>query len=222
LEFLAASLENWGGSYFAVHNWWHRALYHLELGAPGEALDLYDGPIRLTRSSEWLDVVDAASLLWRLHLFGLDVEDRADALADDVLPLVGRPVYVFNDWHALMVAGLAGRWKECERIISSNRSDAARSNRRAVDAAGLGLLRGFQAFAHGDPAGAVGWLLDSRPQAHVVGGSNAQRDVIDLTLLAAAAASENDPLRETLLRARLEQKPSAKAAAEELLRVNGS
>ena len=220
IEFLDGTVENWGGSYFAVHNWWHRALYHLELGALEEVLALYDGPIRAARSSEWLDVVDAASLLWRLHLFGVDVEGRAKDLADDVLPLLRQPVYVFNDWHGLMVAGLAGFRKECEQIILANRFEAAGTNRRVVDDAGLGLLEGFHAFAQGDPAGAVRRLLDSRPKAHRVGGSHAQRDVVDLTLLAAAARSGNDPLCATLLSDRLERKPSAGAAAEALVRVN--
>lgn len=220
VEFLAGTVENWGGSYFAVHIWWHRALYHLELGALEEVLALYDGTIRRTRSSEWLDIVDAASLLWRLHLFGVDVEGRANDLADDVLPLLGRPVYVFNDWHAVMVAGLAGRRKESERIILANRFEATGTNRRAIDSAGLGLLEGFHAFAQGDPAGAVRRLLDSRPRAHVVGGSHAQRDIVDVTLLAAAARSANGELCATLLSERLERKPSAKASADELVRVN--
>lgn len=220
IEFLAGTVENWGGSYFAVHNWWHRALYHLELGALDDVLALYDGTIRQTRSNEWLDIVDAASLLWRLHLFGVDVEGRANDLADDVLPLLGRPVYVFNDWHVVMVAGLAGRRKECERIILVNRFEAAGTNRRAIDGAGLGLLEGFHAFAQGDPAGALRRLHDSRPEAYMVGGSHAQRDIVDLTLLAAAARSGNGSLCETLLSERLARKPSAKAAAEELVRVN--
>jgi tetratricopeptide (TPR) repeat protein len=220
VEFLAGTVENWGGSYFAVHNWWHRALYHLELGALEEVLALYDGPIRATRSTEWLDVVDAASLLWRLHLFGADVEGRAKDLADDVLPLLGQPVYVFNDWHGLMVAGLAGCQKECEQIILANRFEATGTNRRVVDDAGLGLLEGFHAFALGDPAGAVRRLLESRPKAHRVGGSHAQRDIVDLTLLAAAARSGNGPLCATLLSERLERRPSAGAAAEDLVRVN--
>jgi len=33
-------------------------------------LDLYDGPIRAERTDQWLDIVDAAALLWRLSLFG--------------------------------------------------------------------------------------------------------------------------------------------------------
>ena len=33
-------------SFFAVHNWWHLALYHLELGRGGRSAGaLFDGPI---------------------------------------------------------------------------------------------------------------------------------------------------------------------------------
>ena len=62
--------------------------------------------------------------------------------------------------------------------------------------------------------------IDIGPKAHVVGGSHAQRDVIDLTLIAAAARSGDVPLAEALLAARVERKPSAKAAGLELIRVN--
>ncbi len=68
---------------------------------------LYDAPIRVGRSTQWLDVVDAAALLWRLSLFGVDVTGRAAQLAADIDDLVGDPVYIFNDWHALMAFGLA-------------------------------------------------------------------------------------------------------------------
>ena len=89
VKFLTASASDWSGSFFAIHNWWHRGLYHLELGEISEALALYDGPIRAGRSTEWLDVVDAAALLWRLSLFGVDAAERAAALAADIDDLVG-------------------------------------------------------------------------------------------------------------------------------------
>jgi tetratricopeptide (TPR) repeat protein len=92
VAFLRRSVDDWSSSYFATHNWWHRALYHLELREVDEALALYDGPIRATRSSEWLDVDDAASLLWRLHLFGVDIGDRATTLLEDVEGLLDDPV----------------------------------------------------------------------------------------------------------------------------------
>src|SRR5579863_3515012 len=119
-DFLAESSGDWSGSYFAVHNWWHKGLFHTELEELGEALALYDSPIRARRSTEWLDVVDAASLLWRLWLFGVDVTERAEQLAADIDDLVGSPVYIFNDWHAVMTFGLAGDVERTERVVASN------------------------------------------------------------------------------------------------------
>ena len=220
LAFLDQTVDDWSSSYFATHNWWHRALYHLALREVDQALALYDGPIRGSRSSEWLDVDDAASLLWRLHLFGVDVGDRARTFVEDIEGLLGDPVSVFNDWHAVMVAGLAGAPEVCEQIILVNRSASRGTNRRAVEAAGLQLLEGFAAFASGDATRAVHRLVGLEPKAHVVGGSHAQRDVIDLTLIAAAARSGDVALAEALLATRLETKPSAKAAGVELLRTN--
>ena len=46
VDFLTASAPDWSPSFFAIHNWWHRGLYHLELGEIDEALALYDDPIR--------------------------------------------------------------------------------------------------------------------------------------------------------------------------------
>jgi tetratricopeptide (TPR) repeat protein len=220
IAFLDDSVGDWSSSYFATHNWWHRALYHLELGELDEALALYDGPIRSTGSTEWLDVDDAASLLWRLHLFGVDVGDRARTLSGEVGGLPGEPVYVFNDWHAVMIAGLAGSQAECERLIRANRNAPGGTNRRAIEAAGLRLLEGFAAFASGDDAVTLHRLIDIGPTAHVVGGSHAQRDVIDLTLLAAAARAGDLRLAEALLAARVARKPSAEAAGQELIRTN--
>ena len=81
IDFMAATLPYWRDSYFAVHNWWHRALFGLELGEIDEVLALYDSQVRARPSLEWLDIVDAAALLWRLALYGADVRDRATALA---------------------------------------------------------------------------------------------------------------------------------------------
>jgi tetratricopeptide (TPR) repeat protein len=221
VDFLTASAPDWSPSYFAIHNWWHRGLYHLELGEIGEALALYDDPIRAGRSTEWLDVVDAAALLWRLSLFGVDVTERAEQLAADIDDLVGSPVYVFNDWHAVMAFGLAGEAERAERVIASNRHLSAPTNAGAAERAGLALLEAFAAFAAGHPDRAIDLLVDIRPRANAVGGSHAQRDVIDLTLIAAAARSGDDSLARALVTERVARKPTAEAAARQLITENG-
>ena len=221
VDFLVASAPDWSASYFAVHNWWHRGLYHLELGEIDEALALYDGPIRGGRSTEWLDVVDAAALLWRLSLSGADVTGRAEQLAADIDDLVSSPVYIFNDWHAVMAFGLAGDFRRTERVIASNRHLTAPTNAGAAERAGLALLEAFAAFAAGRPDRAIDLLIDIRPRANAVGGSHAQRDIIDLTLIAAAARASDDGLARALVAERVARKPAAEAAARQLIAENG-
>jgi tetratricopeptide (TPR) repeat protein len=221
VDFLAASAGDWSGSYFAVHNWWHRGLFHLELGEIGEALALYDSRIRARRSTEWLDVVDAAALLWRLSLFGADVAERAAQLAADIDDLVGEPVYIFNDWHAVMAFCLAGDHGRVERVILANRHLTAPTNRAAAARAGLDLLEAFSAFAAGRPDRAIDLLIDIRPRANAVGGSHAQRDVIDLTLIAAAARAGDDSLARALVTERVARKPAAERSAVRLVTENG-
>ena len=221
VDFLTASAPDWSPSYFAIHNWWHRGLYHLELGEIGEALALYDDPIRAGRSTEWLDVVDAAALLWRLSLFGADVSERAEQLAADIDGLVGSPVYIFNDWHAVMTFGLAGDRLRTEQVIASNRHLTAPTNAGAAERAGLALLEAFGAFADGRPDRAIDLLIDIRPRASAVGGSHAQRDVIDLTLIAAAARAGDDSLTRALVSERIARKPAAGDAARRLITENG-
>src|ERR1700722_13083125 len=163
--FLEATSPDWAASYFAVHNWWHRGLYHLELGETSEALALYDDPIRARRSTEWLDVVDACSLLWRLSLVGVDVTERAEQLAADISGLVGSPIYIFNDWHAVMAFGLAGDHARNELVVAANRHLTTPTNRRAAERAGVDLLEAFSAFADGRPDRAIDLLIDTRPRA---------------------------------------------------------
>jgi tetratricopeptide (TPR) repeat protein len=221
VSFLTGSSPDWQDSYFAVHNWWHLGLYLLELGRVKDALALYDENIRARHSTEWLDVVDAAALLWRLSLYGQDVTTRAQALAADISALVGVPAYIFNDWHAVMAFGLAGDHARAAAVLAANRHLVAPTNKHAAERAGLGLLAAFSAFSSGDPGAAADLLIGIRREANVVGGSHAQRDVIDLTLIAAATRSGNAALARALVTERVARKPSGAASASALIAANG-
>jgi hypothetical protein len=131
------------------------------------------------------------------------------------------PAYIFNDWHAVMTFGLAGDHARNGRILAANRHLAAPTNRQAAQRAGLRLLEGFAAFAAGRPEVTVDLLIDIRPEAHAVGGSHAQRDVIDLTLIAAAARSGQASLARALVTERTARKPAAAPSARALVLANG-
>ena len=111
IGWMIAREPHWSGddNFFKVHNWWHRALYHLDLGQVDKVFALYDGPIRQGRSIVALDMVDASALLWRLHLSGHDVGDRWNELAATWDNHADGRLYPFNDWHAVMAYLGAGR-----------------------------------------------------------------------------------------------------------------
>jgi hypothetical protein len=61
---MRANPEAWSkDNFFCIHNWWHLALYHLDLGETDEVLALFDGPIFGSRSTVILDMIDASALL---------------------------------------------------------------------------------------------------------------------------------------------------------------
>ena len=87
IAWMRADIPAWTeDNFFAVHNWWHLALYHLEIGEIEEVLRLFDGPIHGARSRVMIDMIDAAALLWRLHLRGVDVGERWQTVADGFAP----------------------------------------------------------------------------------------------------------------------------------------
>jgi len=156
----------------------------------------------------------------RLSLFGIDVGGRADQLAADIELLVDDPVYLFNDWYAVMALGLSGRHERNQQLVANNRRRTVGTNREVAERVRLALVEGFGSFAAGRPDRALDLLIDLRPVANAVGGSHAQRDIIDLTLIAAAARAGERTLTEDLVAERAARKPSASAAATQLVAAN--
>jgi hypothetical protein len=187
-------------SFFAVHNWWHLALFHLGLDEIDEALALFDGPIYGKTSSVVLDMVDASALLWRLHLSGVNVGDRFQALADKWTPIATARNYAFNDMHAMMAFVGADRSEAADAVLEAQRSamEEAGDNAAFTREVGHPAARAIRAFGRGDYCETVRLLRPVRSYAHRFGGSHAQRDVIDLTIIEAAARSGQDRLAEAL------------------------
>lgn len=201
----------WSGdaNFFKVHNWWHRALFHLDLGQIDQVLELYDDQIRKTRSAVALEVVDACALLWRLHLTGHDVGDRWSELATTWDAHADGRSYPFNDWHAVMAYLGAGREKDVQRIIAAQRDldlatgEVAGWRRRTA----LPLVEGFVAFWRRDYRSAVERLHGARLISNSFGGSHAQRDIIDWTLTEAALRGGQRDVALALANERLAVKP---------------
>jgi hypothetical protein len=192
-----------------VHNWWHLALYHLDLGEIEDVLALFDGPIFGARSKIVLEMVDVSALLWRLHLRGIDVGDRWAAIADNWAPLAAAGNYAFNDAHAMMAFVGAGRMKDAAALLESQAATEkkAEGDLAAFLQVGRPLTQAIQAFGDANYSEAVRLLRPIRNIANRFGGSHAQRDVIDLTLIEAALRSRQHALAAALSAERMDVRP---------------
>jgi tetratricopeptide (TPR) repeat protein len=212
IVWLATREEDWApDNGFAYHNWWHLALYHLEIGDTTRVLEIYDRHIRPRRSDVQLEMIDASAMLWRLHLRGVDVGGRWRNLADAWEPLVEDGHYAFNDAHAMMALVADGRDAAARRQLATleRAAQGAGTNARMSREVGLPLARAFSAFGAGDYTAAVELLTRVRPVAQRFGGSHAQRDIVSLTLVEAALRGGQARLARALAAERTDVKPSS-------------
>jgi hypothetical protein len=199
----------------SVHNWWHLALFHLESLQTETALRLYDESIGGSSASVNLQWLDSAALLWRLQLLGVDVGPRWTALAAAWAdPIAHAGYYAFNDVHALLALLGSGDAARADALLVAAAERASRAPREAAPdnqamavEVGLPMMRGLVDFSRGRMRQCIDRLLPLRGIAHHFGGSHAQRDLIDQTLLAAASNGVDCGVGRALLNERRCAKP---------------
>ena len=211
VAWLGSQPQTWSdGSFFAIHNWWHLALFHLGLDDIDAVLALVDQRILGSESSVVLDMLDASALLWRLQLRGVDVGARWASLAERWSAVADAGNYAFNDLHAMMAFVGANRSDDATRLLATQERAAlavGSDNVQFLLDVGYDATRAIHAFGEGRYGDAVRLLRPLRSRAHRFGGSHAQRDVIDLTLIEAAARDGQQLLADALKRERAARRP---------------
>jgi len=187
-----AFLASWLTSYprngtLYSHLSWHLALGHLEAGDAAAALrlfteafapDVHSGPPRGKLN-------DAVSFLWRWELAG----HRRDADAwrvmhDFVTGAVPRAGIAFSDMHIALAEAVAGT--EAAREARERQIDElGRNGRYPSGPLVLAVSRGFAAFERQDFSGTIDALEPVAGELERIGGSRAQLDLVEFTLLKA-------------------------------------
>ncbi|MBS0643817.1 MAG: tetratricopeptide repeat protein [Proteobacteria bacterium] len=191
------------------HIWWHKALYHLDLGQYDEAVAIYDGPFLASEKKLAMSLTHSSALLWRLDTLGVDVAARWQALLPRWEGHADGRWLVFADLHAIMAELRSGHEALAETRLAAMRATAASDDEAAETyrEVGVPLAEGLTAFHRGDYAQAVDWLLPARFELWRIGGSAAQRDVFDWTLAEAAGRAELRDVAVSLAHERLALKP---------------
>lgn len=213
MKYLDARKEDWAkGNFFLNHNWWHYALYTLEVGQDGRALDIHDSVLFTENQADLaLQLLDATALCWRLYLEGHDVRERFVKHAELWKGKLEPAFYAFNDMHVAMAFVGAGFEQDAEAFIATREkwlmteSLETVSNVQMTRNIGLPICKAVLAFGREQYVEAVSLLYPIRHRLHEFGGSHAQRDVVLMTLVEAALRG-NDKRATEILNERFEVK----------------
>lgn len=196
-DWLAGEEPYWVGANNIFHHLsWHRALFHLELGEMEAVLDCYDRKFRnlespLVRAMPdlYIDVQNAASMLWRLERAGVDVGGRWDELAEKAMARTGDIQNLFTVPHFVMALAAAGRDADVEAFMAALQIAVEQSHYSTIPTVrDVAIPASAAAIAHrkGDHARVVALLAPIRGEIWRIGGSHAQRDLFTQMLLDSA------------------------------------
>ncbi|MEU2336590.1 FAD/NAD(P)-binding protein [Streptomyces sp. NPDC013172] len=191
------------GAVHRAHFSWHIALHELALDDPGAVRRRWFGQLAPGRVRGMRALVDSGSLLWRARLSDswegeLPATDVLDSVAREVLE---RPATAFTALHAAVALTAAGDLPALHRL----RDHAAGADpvQREVIAP---LCEAFAALVEERFHEAARGLDALLPVLARVGGSAAQREVVEETLLYALVAAGRCDAARRLLDTRLNRK----------------
>ncbi|GIX11391.1 hypothetical protein [Elioraea sp.] len=186
-----------------AHLAWHLALFALERDDVAAALDLYESRIApdVSQAPPLNTLTDSASLLWRVLL-----RDPARPLPWEEVAAYGAERFAtaglaFADLHAALLEAVTGRRETLTRRLAALEALVATGRLPAGPVVPV-LCRGFAAFAAGAYDEAADLLVPALPDAARIGGSGAQRDMIEDTAIAACLRAGRQETARTILRRR--------------------
>ena len=194
-----------------VHLSWHLALFELAQGKYQETLDRYEKYIRPSVVAKSMSTLnDSASLMWRLQMYcGAPPPKPWEEVLTIAAPAAERPGAAFRDAHAALAFSASGDYEAMAKMTSRLRKVGEEGDTFARDVV-LPLVQSIEAFAQENYAESVRLMEPVFPQLVRVGGSHAQREVFEDTMLEAYIRAEQFEKAEKMLRSRLNQRESVR------------
>jgi hypothetical protein len=186
---------------FTTHLVWHAALHELQLGRAEAAIERYlvcggrRGPS------------DGTSLLWRCQMLGHlphGSDPGTPTMAEVVAPMTGEVGFTFQGAHVVLGMAAADDADGLRRYAHSVAGSTVPGAAEILP----DLAEGFAAYVEGDHAAASERFLRQADAVQRIGGSHAQREVFEDTLIQALTHAGRLDEAADRLQARLDRRPS--------------
>ena len=180
----------WGAyqasAYLHCHISWHVALWALDLGDMDAMWQIFDSHVLPERDgAPPLNIMtDSVAILYRAGLAGAKVErSRWQQVSDYAAQKFPNPGLAFADAHAALAHAMAGEQDRLEAVIDGAKGPAA-----PVVAS---VAKAFRALTADQPDGeaAIAHLVGIMGEHERLGGSRAQRDLVEFALAQALIAT---------------------------------
>jgi hypothetical protein len=195
------------------HLSWHLALFELARGNSERAMAIYRDAIRPTVALcvPMLNLADSASFLWRWHLYGAipPLGDEWAEVAAHACRHFPHASLAFADVHAALAEAATGGDQILQSRIVELR-DLAGEGRLPAGEVAPALCAAVSALVRNDSADAARSLEAALADLPRIGGSHAQRELFEDSLIVAYMGSNQSKKAATLLRARLARRPSSR------------
>ena len=189
---------------FYGHLVWHSALHHLAVGDAEGALARYP---HCGGSDAGGRLIDGPSLLWRCQLLGhvpSGTDPARPRVSELAVGLMDGVPFTFVGVHVALALATAGDADGLRKFAENARGFEAPGAAEVLP----GLALGLAAYVEGDHARAASALLRLEKRLWEVGGSRAQREVFEDTLIHALIRAGRLEEAGTRLRARLDRRDS--------------
>lgn len=178
-EYLRDWRRDYGrGGLLHCHTGWHIGLWALAAGDEAAMWEVVDADVNGGDGPPLNVLTDMASILYRAEYAGIDVPaERWHAVSDYAAKFFPNPGLAFGDVHAALAHAMAGRGDALAKIVTDAKGPAADTV--------AALASGFGALAGGRWEEALQAFTPAMGCHERIGGSRAQRDLIEFAYVSA-------------------------------------
>ncbi|XP_011410522.1 PREDICTED: tetratricopeptide repeat protein 38-like [Amphimedon queenslandica] len=197
VDHLISTRQHWSSCLLSHHITWHLTLFYFDLNQTDKILKEFDQVMAPNmKPGNMFQLLDASSLLWRLNVMGIDPgESRWKLVTEAFQVQVGNPSHSWLETHLMMslcygkVTADTARLALANQVIQSMEvysKESTSSDCSVADLLGVPVCNALLAYGQEKYDEVLSLMLPLRYDFIKFGGSWAQRQVFELTIIMAA------------------------------------